>query len=400
MRIPNVTSARERVAARLHHSPRETGSRHSRPWRSKSLLVSSPLLALLLVGTTFAQPASAAQSVQLGTATPFAVLAGSAVSDIPTSAITGNVGLSPAAGTFITGLTQAEVTGTIYSTDGTGPAGNVNNPGLLTTAKNDLTTAYVTAAGQPPTSTFTAGDNQLGGQTLVAGVYAFGHASTANITAASPLVLNGQGDPNSVFVFQASSDLVTASNSVVQLINGAQACNVFWQVSSTATLNSSSTFVGTIMALTSINLLSGATVQGRVLARNGAVSLDANTITAPSTCTVSASSTTTTTTPATGTTATTTPTGVGGTTTPLGSITTTGSIGSGESSTGSGSAAGTTSVVPVGSPHTGFGGGAPSRNDGLIGLGALALVGSATLGTVAFTRRRDRAGGESFPTVS
>ena len=140
------------------------------------------------------------------------------------------------------------------------------------------------AAGQPPTSTFATGDNQLGGQTLTAGVYAFGHAATANITAASPLVLNGQGDNNAVFVFQASSDLVTASNSVVQLENGAQACNVFWQVGSSATLESGSTFVGTIMALASATLDTGATVQGRVLARTGAVTLDANTITAPTGC--------------------------------------------------------------------------------------------------------------------
>jgi hypothetical protein len=357
---------------------------------------------MLLAGAAFAQPASAAQTVQLGTATPFAVLAGTAVTDIPTSSITGNVGLSPAAGTNYAGLTQAEVTGSIYSTDGTGPAGNVNNPALLTTAKNDLTTAYVAAAGQPPTSTFNAGDNQLGGQTLTAGVYAFGHASTANITAASPLVLNGQGDPNSVFVFQASSDLITASNSVVQLENGAQACNVFWEVGSSATLGSSSTFVGTLMALTSATLNSAATVQGRILARNGAVSLDANTITAPSTCVVTTPTTTTTTTPA-GTTATTTPTGTGGTGTSTGSITTTGSIGSGEGSNGTGSAAGvsgTSAVVPVGSPHTGFGGAAHSRNDGLLRLGVLALIGSAAAGAVALRRRQDRAGGETFPTTS
>jgi hypothetical protein len=398
MRPAYLSSVRLRVASRFHHAhPEVLGWRH-RIWRAKSMLVGTPLVALLLVGTTFAQPASAAQVVQLGTATPFAVLAGTAVSDVPTSSITGNVGLSPASGSFITGLTQAEVTGTIYSTDGTGPASNVNNPGLLTTAKNDLTTAYVTAAGQSPTTTFAASDNQLGGQTLVPGVYAFGHASTANISAASPLVLNGEGDPNAVFVFQASSDLVTASNSAVQLVNGAQACNVFWQVSSTATLNSSSTFVGTIMALTSVNLLSGATVQGRVLARNGAVSLDANTITAPPTCTVAASTTPTTTG---GTTATTSPTGVGGgTVTPGGSITTTGSIGSGEGSTGSGSAAGTSStVVPLGAPHTGFGGSAHSRNDGLLGLGALALVGSTAVGAVDVRRRHRRPRGEHFPTA-
>jgi hypothetical protein len=337
-------------------------------------LVSTPLLAVVLVGPAFTEVASAAQSVQLGTAAPFAVLAGTAVSDVPTSSITGDVGLSPASGSFITGLTQAEVTGTIYSVDGTGPAGTVNNPALLTTAKNDLTTAYVAAAGQTPTTTFSAGDNQLGGQTLVPGVYAFGHAATANITASSPLVLNGEGDADAVFVFQASSDLVTASDSVVQLENGAQACNVFWQVSSSATLESASTFVGTIMALTSATLDTGATVQGRVLARNGAVTLDANTITTPPTC--AASSTTTTT-------ATTTPTGTGGTGGSTGHIATTTATVAGAGASGTGSAAG---VVPVGSPHTGFGGAAHSRDGDLILAGALALIGSA--GVLAVTTRR------------
>jgi lipopolysaccharide export system protein LptA len=350
-----------------------TRPRSARPLWSKLALVGAPLLAVVLVGPAFTEAASAAQTVQLGTATPFAVLAGTAVTDVPTSTITGNVGLSPAAGTFYAGLTQAEVTGTIYSVDGTGPAGNVNNPALLTTAKNDLTTAYGAAAGQSPTSTFNAGDNQLGGQTLVAGVYAFGHAATANITASSPLVLNGQGDANAVFVFQASSDLVTASNSVVQLENGAQACNVFWQVSSSATLASASTFVGTIMALTSATLNAGATVQGRVLARNGAVTLNADTITVPSTCTVSPTTTTTA-----APTATTTPTGTGGSTGHI--ATTTGTTGG---ATGTGSAAG---VVPTGAPRTGLGGAAHSRDGELILAGALALIGSA--GVLAVTARR------------
>jgi hypothetical protein len=227
---------------RSPHRPRSPGS-----WRTVAVLAGTPILSVLLIGTVFTQTAGAAQSVQLGTATPFAVLAGTAVTEVPTSAITGDVGLSPAAGTNYAGLTQNEVNGTIYSTDGTGPAGNVNNPALLATAQNDLTTAYGAAAAQTPTSTFNGADNQLGGQTLVAGVYAFGHASTANITAASPLVLNGQGNANAVFVFQASSDLVTSVGSAVDLENCAQACNVFWQVSSSATLNSGSTFVGTII---------------------------------------------------------------------------------------------------------------------------------------------------------
>jgi hypothetical protein len=372
----------------------------------------APLMALVLVGTAFVPDAGAAQTVPLGTATPFAVLAGTAVTDVPTSSITGDVGLSPAAGTNYAGLTQAEVNGTIYSTNGTGPTGNVNDPALLTTAQNDLTTAYTAAAGQSPTTTFSTTDNQLGGQTLVPGVYAFGAAATANLTAASPLILNGEGDTNAVFVFQASSTLVTAANSVVQLENGAQACNVFWQVGSSATLESSSTFVGTIMALTSATLLSGATVQGRVLARNGAVSLDANTITAPTSCTVSSPTTTTTTTPAP--TTTTTPTGTGaaaagsggtggtaagtagtskgsGVAAGTGSIVTSGHTSSGEAATGTGAAAGSSAasaVVPLGFPHTGFGGAAHSRDDGLIVLGALALASSAGAVTLALRRRR------------
>jgi len=218
-------------------------------------------------------------TVGLGTAASFAVLAGTAVTNVPTSVITGDVGLSPASGSNYAGLTAAEVTGTIYAVDGAGPAGSVNNPALLTTAKNDLTTAYLDAAGRTPTQTFVAADNQLGGQTLTAGVYAFGGASSANLI--GTLTLDGQGNANSVFIFQASSTLVTASSSVVQLINGAQACNVFWQVTSSTTLGTSTTFVGTVMALTSITDNGSATVLGRLLARNAATALNNTTITVP-----------------------------------------------------------------------------------------------------------------------
>jgi len=246
---------------------------------NKIPMITSILVVIAMIGVPLVNAQTSPTTVNLGTATSFAVLAGTEITNVPTSVITGNVGLSPAAGSNYAGLTAAEVTGTIYAVDGTGPAGAVNNPGLLTTAKNDLTTAYLDAAGRTPTQTFVAVDNQLGGQTLTPGVYAFGHATTANLTAASPLTLDAQGDPNAVFIFQASSDLVTASGSTVLLVNGAQACNVFWQVSSSATLGTGSTFVGTIMALTSIAVTSDVTIEGRVLARNGAVTLDSDTIT-------------------------------------------------------------------------------------------------------------------------
>jgi hypothetical protein len=342
--------------------------------------VGTAIVAVVVIGATWTPAASAATKVQLGTATSFAVLAGTAVTNVPTSVITGNVGLSPTAGSGYAGLTPAEVSGTIYAVDATGPGGTAgNNPGLLTTAKNDLTTAFTTAAGQSPITTFNAGDNQLGGQTLVPGVYAFGHASTANITAASPLTLDGQGDANAVFVFQASSDLVTASSSVVQLENGAQACNVFWEIGSSATLSSSSTFVGTLMALTSATLNTGATVQGRILARNGAVTLDHNTITAPTACTVAA--TTPTTAP---TTATTAPAGGA-----AGARVATGSSGTTGGAAGSGASTGTgTGVIPTGFPHTGAGGAAHASDGTLVALGGLALAASGVAVALAIRRRR------------
>jgi len=372
-----------------------------RAWVVGTALASTVLLAAALPGV-----ASAATAIDLHTAAPFAVLAGSGITDVPTSSITGDVGLSPAAGSDITGLTKSEVDGTIYTTTASGPTGYDEDPGLLTTAKNDLTAAFGTAAGEPTTTTFTTGDNQLGGQTLTAGVYKFGHATTANISASSPLTLNGQGDANAVFVFQATSDLVTASGSVVTLENGAQACNVFWEVDSSATLNSGSTFVGTLMALTSASLLTAAKVDGRVLVQTGAVTLDANTITSPGTCATTTTPTTTSTTTA-GTTGTT-PTGAtttagttaagtaaGGATaggTASGSTTAaSGFTGSGGSAAGATPAAGATTsaaVVPAGSPHTGLGGAAHGPSALLIGLGALSLVGASGALSLAVLRRR------------
>jgi Ice-binding-like len=395
MQTTRFLTRRSASRARLH-SPTSVPPQSVRGPLAKLSGAGIACSIFILLSAAFIPAASAATKVELGAATPFAVLAGAGVSDIPTSSITGDVGVSPGPGTAITGLTQAEVDGTIYSTDGTGPTGNVMNPGLLTNAQGANTAAFLTASGQLPITNFGVTDNQLGGQTLVPGTYAFGGAPTANLTAGPPLVLNGEGDVNAVWVFQASSSLVMGANSVVQLENGAQACNVFWTVGSSATLNTDSTFVGTIMALTSASLGRGATVQGRVLVQTGAVTLDANTITAPSTCLTSSGGGTTGNTGSTGTTV---PTGGGGSGTGgstsggSGTITTSqGTTSGGVAGTGTGSAAGAagtsaSAVVPTGFPHTGFGGAAHSRDEGLIVLGGLALAGSAAMLTVALRRR-------------
>lgn len=217
-------------------------------------------------------------TVDLGTADAFAILAGTGITNVPTSVITGNVGVSPASGSTISGLTCPEVTGTIYSVDAAGPACRVENGPLMVTAKNDLTAAFIDAAGRTPVTTV---PTELGGTTKVAGVYDSA-ATTFDITAgAGPLVLDGQGDPSSVFIFEmdaAGTGLTVGPGSTVSLINGAQACNVFWRVD-TAAIDTTAVFKGNILALTSITVANGANIEGRLLARNGNVTLVSDTIT-------------------------------------------------------------------------------------------------------------------------
>ena len=217
-------------------------------------------------------------------------MAGSAITNVPTSTINGDVGLSPAAGSnYGAGLTPLQVSGTIYAVDVTGPAGVAgNNPGLVNQAKTDLITAYDNAAGRTPTATFT-GNNSLGGKTLTSGVYSLASGTT---DLDGTLTLDAQGDENAVFIFQASSTLTTASNSVVSLINGARFCWVFWVVPSSATLGTGSTFVGHMFALTSISVTTSVTVYGQLLAQNGAVTLDQDTITNGPCPTIAAASST------------------------------------------------------------------------------------------------------------
>ncbi|MGZ7080301.1 MAG: ice-binding family protein [Thermoanaerobaculia bacterium] len=229
----------------------------SRDLYSKSILAMVAALVLLLV---IASPAAAQPS--LGTAASFGVLAGSTATNTGTTTINGNVGVSP--GSAVTGFPPGVVIGgTIHSNDAT-----------AIQAQTDLTTAYNTVAGTSCTSDLTGQD--LGGLTLTPGVYCF--SSSAQLT--GTLTLDGLGNPNSVFMFKIGSTLTTASASRVLSINGTSSCNVFWQIGDSATLGTTTSFDGNILALTSITLTTGANVSGRLLARNGAVTTDTNNVTA------------------------------------------------------------------------------------------------------------------------
>ena len=230
------------------------------------------------MGVVILLPAATADAAQapvgLGTAGSFAVLAGAGVTNTGPTTINGDLGTFPT--TSISGAASMTITGTNHGGDA-----------VTQGAKTDLVTAYNTAAGEGPTTAVAA---DLGGQTLTPGIY--NSASSLGLTGA--LTLNGGGNPNALFVFQAGSTLTTATASSVVLTNGAQACNVFWQVGSSATLGTASSFRGTILALTSITVTTGTTIVGRALARNGAVTLDTDTITTP-TCTTPTGTTTATT---------------------------------------------------------------------------------------------------------
>jgi hypothetical protein len=257
-------------------------------YKSKATALSA---AVVLGFASLGVTAYAAQAtVDLQTASPFVILAGTPnITDVANaSVITGNVGLSPASGAGI-GLLCTQVSGTIFSVDAAGPLPcRITDGPLLVTAKNNLTAAYIDAAGRTPV---TIVPTELGGTTKTAGVYASG-ATTFQITAgAGPLVLDGQGDASSVFIFEAdaaSPGLTIGPGSVVSLINGASACNVFWRVD-TATINTTAVFKGTILALNSITVANGANIEGRLLARNGNVTLDHDTINI-STCNTSSAS--------------------------------------------------------------------------------------------------------------
>lgn len=245
----------------LASRPRPERAARRLPMLLLLVLGMAPAALLIPVGTASA----AVPNVSLGTAAEYAVLGASAVTNTGDSTLDGSLGVSP--GSAISGF----------------PPGLVLAPGVIQVtnaaaaqAQSDLTAAYVDTAGRPLDATTTA---DLGGLNLQPGVYAGPSKGALEIT--GTLTLDGLGDPGSVFIFQTNSSLITASGSSVVLINGAQECNIYWQVGSSATLGTGSVFVGNILALTSVTVNNGVTVHGRAMARNAIVTLDNDVFTRP-----------------------------------------------------------------------------------------------------------------------
>jgi type VI secretion system secreted protein VgrG len=235
---------------------------------STRLFAAVTLAGVMALGSSIA---IAASQPRLGTAGNYAVMGATAITNTGPTVINGNLAISPGTASSVTGFPPGVVTGEMDT---------ANADAVL--AHTDLVTAYNDAAAE--TTTVNLSGTDLGGLTLTPGTYTFD--SSAQLT--GTLTLDGQGSTNATFIFQIGSTLTTASASHVELINGAGGCAVFWQVASSATLGTTTDFQGTIMAMQSITMNTGATIGvgglgngGRALAMNAALTLDSNVITPP-----------------------------------------------------------------------------------------------------------------------
>ena len=226
-------------------------------------------------GSSQSQPQAV---VDLGAAGNYVILAKSAISNIAISAITGDLGLSPAATSYITGLpitnatgyaTSSQVTGKLYAADMADPT-----PINLTTAVNNMITAYDDAAGRPTPDFSELGTGNIGGKTLTPGLYKWTN------TVSLPSNVTILGSSTDVWIFQIAGDLTVSTSVNLILTGGALPKNIFWQVAGQATLGATSHFEGIILSMTGITFQTGASFKGRALAQT-AVNLDGNTVTNP-----------------------------------------------------------------------------------------------------------------------
>lgn len=216
--------------------------------------------------------------VELGTAGNYVVLAKSAINNSPSSAFTGDLGLSPMAESFITGFSQTaatgystsgQVTGRIYAADMADPT-----PSNLTTAVENMETAYDDAAGRTAPDFVELHTGEIGGKTLTPGLYKW----SSTVLIADDVTFSG--DENAIWILQISDNLTMSSEMNITLSGGAQAENIFWQVAGEVTIGTDSHFEGIILSKTGITLNTGASLNGRVLAQTAAI-FDANNITEP-----------------------------------------------------------------------------------------------------------------------
>jgi PKD repeat protein len=221
-----------------------------------------------------------ASTVNLGSAGNFSILTKAGITNVPTSAIIGDVGTSPITGASITGLGCPEVTGTIYTVNNAGPACRVINDTFLTAAVSAMESAYTDAAGRTLPNATELGAGNLGGMTLTPGLYKW--STGVLIPTSTDLTLDAMGNGSAVWIFQVAGDLTMATGSNVVLINGSKAENIFWQIGggTGVTIEAGAHAAGNILALKAINMKGGASLNGRALAQTE-VTLIANTISKP-----------------------------------------------------------------------------------------------------------------------
>jgi hypothetical protein len=214
------------------------------------------------------------QSVKLGVAGNFVILSKTGITDVYKSTITGDIGTSPITGAALL-VSCAEVSGTIYTVDAAGPLPcRITSASMLTTAISNMQTAYTDAAGRSNPNFMNLGAGNIGGKTLTPGLYKF----TSSVVIPTDVTISG--GPNDVWIFQVAGTLKMSSAVNITLTGGAQANNIFWQVSGAVTFGTTSHFEGNILGQTGINLQTGASINGRMLAQT-AVTLQKNTVVKP-----------------------------------------------------------------------------------------------------------------------
>jgi hypothetical protein len=253
--------------------------------RGSVLTRALPILSVLLLGASAAHAASygyltsghppshRAQRVDLGGAGHFVILTETGITDVPASAVVGNVGVSPITGAADL-LSCAEVTGKVYSVDASGPQPcNIVSPRKLTNAVGDMQAAYTDAAGRTA-NVLNLHGGYIGGLTLAPGVYSW----DTDVNVASNVTL--KGDSHGVWIFQTSGNFIVATGASVMLGGHAQAQNIFWQVAGATTVGTSAHLEGILLDATSISMGTGASINGRLLAQT-ALTLQMNSITVP-----------------------------------------------------------------------------------------------------------------------